>query len=1441
MTTPPARLRAAMSRRDMVPMIGIYDVFSATLAARHYDGLFLSGFSFAASYYGLPDIGFIAWSDVVDLARRIRAVLPEPHLVVDIDDGYVDPDVAAHVTRLLEDAGASAVVLEDQARPRRCGHFLGKRILEIDGYIEKLRRVLDARRKDIVVIARTDACDDAERVRRVRAFAEAGADAVLADGLTGFDSIRAIAAAVRVPVMFNQIAGGLSPRCTLAELRELGVTLVNYSTPCLFAAQEAIDRSLKDLKAADGLLPDIHRDGHVGVKACTALMMENMRRQLGDVPAPPGSTADAPPKPDGPQTVQRPPAPQSAAHEPLIERLGSLSPRQRRNLRDRLSDRPGARGLIPSRTPDAPSPASFAQARLWFLDRLYPGDKSYVSVSHLHITGTLDRDRFRRALEGVIQRQESLRTAIIDDGDGNPRLSVEPRLQFDIAYLDLAALPAERQETELERIASELCDQSYALDRAPLWRCSLVRTADDRHTLVWVIHHIVFDLWSRDRLADELADAYDRIPTGEDPPPLAVSYSDFAAWQHREFSQESLRSRLEPWLDMLADPPPPLDLPFARPRPPIQTFAGATVRDSHPAELLRAVQSLASSHATTRFTVFLAALGLLLRHCTGRDDIVIGVPVAGRTATDLEPIIGLFVNTLAIRVRLDGDPTFDELLARVRQNMLRALRYQDAPFDRVVHALNLPRDRSRQPLFSVVLNSHLRSAPRSAASRTLSILSDSRSNHAAQFDLSIILEPEGDGLGLDFKYNTDLFDQRPIVEFASAYRRVLRAVTRASASPISTILSALNQPEPSPAPVPTPPRQAVADDACLHRWFEARARRTPDATAVLSETHRLSYQQLDERADDLALRLRELDVRPDQPVGLYMTRSVEMVVAMLAILKAGGAWLPLDPGYPADRLAFSVRDAGLRVVLAQTAIAASVPGSPSHVLGIDADGRCERSIRSEADPACDRSAPAPPPHSDDRRLAYIIYTSGSTGRPKGVAIEHRAIVNHMRWMAHRFPLTPDDRVLQKTPIGFDASVWEFWAPLLSGATLVMAGPEAHRDPVELLRCIQRHRVTILQLVPTMLGAVLDHPTLAGAATLRRVFVGGEALGVATARRFFEQSSAELVNLYGPTEAAIDATYHVCDREPQGGTVPIGRPIDGMKAYVLDDNLQPVPTGEIGELCLAGLGLARGYLNSPELTRQKFLPDPRSADPEARLYRTGDRVRQRPDGTLEYLGRSDGQVKLRGHRIEMGEIESLLCESPGVAAAAVILRTDRPDDPRLAAFVTPRPGGRIDPETLRSRLGVMLPAPAVPSSFTVLDTMPRLPSGKIDRAALTGLAAPSASPPLDPTEPTTDHGNQGDPDDVIAEVWRQTLDVTHARPEDDFFVSGGHSLLAMRLIARIKSRTGADLPVAALFERPTLAGLIAAVTEALQRPRAESEPAQAIPRIPRSQRPPTHGS
>ncbi|HEX8275245.1 MAG TPA: non-ribosomal peptide synthase/polyketide synthase [Longimicrobiaceae bacterium] len=1051
---------------------------------------------------------------------------------------------------------------------------------------------------------------------------------------------------------------------------------------------------------------------------------------------------------------------------------------------------------------DGPLPLSFAQQRLWFLHRMEPESPAYNVPAALRLRGRLDAAALERALAGVVRRHESLRTVFAERG-GEPVQVVLDDAAPELRRADLRGLQPAERERAAARLAREEALRPFDLARGPLLRAALLRLDEEEWVLLFAMHHVASDGWSVGVLVREVGELYAAFAEGRGPalPELPVQYADYAAWQRAWLVGDALERRLAWWRGRLAGAPPLLELPTDRPRPAVQDGRGGAVAFRLSARTAHAVRAIARDAGATPFMALLAAWQALLARWSGQDDVLVGTPVAGRTRVELEGLIGFFVNTLVLRAELSGDPGFRALLGRVREAALGAYAHQDVPFERLVEEMQPERTLRHTPLFQAMFALQnagggelelggLRAEPLESAA------------DVAKFDLDLQLAEEGDGLAGALVFRAELFDAATAERLAAHFAALLEGALAAPDAPLARLplMDAAERArvlEAGRAPA------AAHAFAPVHAGVAAQARRTPGAPAVAWERGTLTYAELDARASRLARWLRGRGVGPETRVGICLERGPELAVAMLAVLRAGGAYLPLDPGYPAARLEHALDDSGAAVLLTQERLLGGLPDTGAEIVCVDADA-----ARIAREPAED-----PGVETDPDALAYLIYTSGSTGTPKGVGVPHRALANHMAWMLREWPLAADDRVLQKTPAAFDASVWEFWAPLLSGATLVMARPDAHRDPAELARAVAAERITVLQLVPSVLAAMLAEGRLERG-TLRLLFCGGEALPARDAARAREAAGAEVVNLYGPTEACIDATWHRVTGVEGGTTVPIGRAVDGVAAHVLDPDGEPAPWGVPGELCLGGAQLARGYLGRPDATAAAFVPDPFADEGGARLYRTGDRARRLADGALEYLGRLDQQLKVRGFRIEPGEVEAALRAHSGVREAAVGVRGGR-----LVGWVVAAEGG-ADAEALRAHLRRTLPEHMVPAALAVLDALPLTPGGKLDRRALPAPAGADGAAYVAPRTPAEAR---------LADVFAEVLGVERVGVDDDFFALGGHSLLATRVTSRVAHAFGVELPVRALFEEPTVAGLAArlpAVPDAEAQPPAEAAPPEA---------------
>ncbi|RKH39334.1 non-ribosomal peptide synthase/polyketide synthase, partial [Corallococcus sicarius] len=1047
-------------------------------------------------------------------------------------------------------------------------------------------------------------------------------------------------------------------------------------------------------------------------------------------------------------------------------------------------EKPPALERLP-RTGDLP--LSFAQQRLWFLDQLEPDSAAYNISSALLLEGALDVDALEKGLGALLSRHEALRGAF-PEADGRPVLRLAPdTLPLALRVEDLGHLPAEGRLDAALRQAAEDARKPFVLAEAPLLRALLLRLESGRHVLALTVHHIVADGASMAVLVRELSELYEAFRADRSPalPGLPVQYADFAHWQRQWLQGPVLEAQLDWWREQLRDMPQALELPTDRPRPAAQSFRGAAVPVRLPVELTQELHAFCRREGVTPFMVLLAAFQVLLHRHSGQEDVGVGSPIAGRTRSETEGLIGFFVNTLVLRARMGGDPTFRELLAQVRRTALGAYSHQDLPFEQLVDAVRPERDLSRSPLFQVMFVLD-QDALAGVQLPGLSLKPLSLERDTAKFDLTLALADTADGLVGSLEYSTDLFDAATVARLAGHLETLLRGILATPDQHLSRLplLSEAEQHQLVSEWNDTRlPREA---GLTLHGLIEAQVERTPEAVAVTFDGEHLTYRQLDARANQVAHALRERGVGPEARVALLMERSVELVVGLLGILKAGGAYVPLEPTLPQERLRSMLRDSEARLVLTQERHAPLLPGDAPAALCLDT-GWSDFAKHAQARPDVTVHGAG---------LAYVIFTSGSTGQPKGAMNTHEALCNRLLWMQEAYGLTAEDRVLQKTPYGFDVSVWEFFWPLMTGARLVVARPGGHQDSAYLTRIIVEQGITTLHFVPSMLRAFLEEPGVESCTGLRRIVCSGEALPADLQIRCLERLPAQLHNLYGPTEAAVDVTAWACARGDTRTSVPIGRPISNVYLRVLGPRLELVPPGAVGELFLGGIALARGYAGRPGLTAERFVPDPLGATPGARLYKTGDRVRYLADGSLEYLGRTDFQVKLRGFRIELGEIEAVLASHAPVRQAAVLVREDVPGQKRLVAYVVPA-SEPMDEEALRAVLKAHLPEYMVPSAFVSLPALPLSSNGKLDRRALPapGRAA-SGEDFLAPRTPM---------ERTLADIWAQVLGLARVGTGDNFFTLGGDSILGLQVVSRAR-RAGLRLTARQLFQHQTVAEL-----------------------------------
>ncbi len=1065
----------------------------------------------------------------------------------------------------------------------------------------------------------------------------------------------------------------------------------------------------------------------------------------------------------------------------LLKRLADLSPEKRRLLEMRLQmARSETAGPVlgPRERGDA-VPLSFAQQRLWLVDELEPGTGAYNVPVTLRLSGRLDVDALRRSLDALRERHESLRTTFGRVGD-EPVQVIHPAAPADLDVADLSHLPRAEAEAAAARLAEQEAARGFDLRVGPLLRVGLVRVAADEHLLLVNMHHIVSDGWSMGVFTRELQALYTAFVSGAQSPlpPPELQYADFALWQREWMVGETLERLLAYWRGNLAGAPPVLELPTDRPRPPVESHRGAVVPVEVPAPVAERLRALAREEGATLFAVLLAGVKTVLSRHAGQDDVVVGTAVANRSRSQTEGLVGFFVNTVALRTDVSGDPTFRQMVGRVKDTTLGAFQHQDLPFERLVEELKTERDLSRNPVFQVMFA--LQNAPGPDLVLPGLTLTEVEVNHrAAKFDLSIELTEREDGAirgSVDFA--VDLFDEATVERLAEHLRVVLQAAVARPDARLSTLpMMSAGEEAALRAEWATVPAE-YPGDRCFHELVAETAARTPDAPALLHGDETISYAELEARANRMANHLRGLGVVPESRVALALDRSAELVVGILGTMKAGAAYVPLDPAYPADRLAYMLQDSGAVVVVTLERHAHLFAGRGARLVRMDVD---RAALEAE-------SAEAPAVAADPSSAAYVIYTSGTTGQPKGVVAHHRGLVNSASAQRDLFGITPADRGILLFSPSFDASLFDVAPPLLAGASLRLApADDVHPGP-DLPGRLRGWGVTMLTTTPSTLAAI----PVEALPDVRLIFSGGERLPGELVERWGQ--GRRFVNIYGPTEATVWATWEEV-RPGCGGSPPIGRPLPNGSAYVLDRWLNLCAPGVPGELYLGGAGVTRGYHRRPGITAERFVPDPFSAEPGARLYRTGDRVRRRRDGRLDFMGRVDQQVKIRGYRVEVGEVESALASHPAVKEAVVLFRQDGPGGGRLVGYAVPSDQHAATGPAIRAWLQGVLPAYMVPAAVVVLDAMPVNENGKVEtrllpvpdlEAAAEGFVAPRT-----PTE------------EVLAGTWAEVLRVERVGVGDNFFELGGHSLLATRVISRIRQLFRIELPVRAIFEAPTV--------------------------------------
>ncbi|MBW4569115.1 MAG: amino acid adenylation domain-containing protein [Tolypothrix carrinoi HA7290-LM1] len=1097
----------------------------------------------------------------------------------------------------------------------------------------------------------------------------------------------------------------------------------------------------------------------------------------------------------------------------IIKRRSKLSPAKQAILEKRLGGEhePDTHQIvIPCRTQQSPVPLSAPQQRLWFLQQLEPQSSVYNEFACIQLKGILNFAALEKSLNEIVKRHESLRTSF-ETLDEQPVQVIHPTLTVELPMINLSDLPQALQDAEVERLTAEVAQKPFDLASSPLLRVMLLQTGEQEHLLLLVIHHIVCDGWSIQVLNQELAVLYEAFSADKSSPlsELPIQYADYSIWQHQWLQGEREKTQLSYWKQQLADAPTTLSLPIDRQRPPAQSFKGAASFFKLSSHLTGMLRSLSKKQGVTLFMTLLAAFQAQLYRYTSQEDICIGSPIANRNHADIERLIGFFVNTLVFRTDLSGNPSFLELLNRVRQVCVGAYAHADLPFDRLVGELHPERNLSHTPLFQVTFALQ-EDTKKDLVLPGLTLKWLQNHSETAKFDLALHVVDSKPELWGWWEYNTDLFDAATIERMVGHFTNLLEGIVNQPGKRLSD-LPLLTEPERQTLLVNwNDTTTDYPQDKCIHELFEAQVEKTPDAVAVVFEDQQLTYGELNAKANQLAHYLRSLGVKPEVLVGICVERSLLMVIGLLAILKAGGAYVPLDPAYPPERLAFILQDAQVSVLLTQQHLIENLPKNQISVVCLDTNWE---SIAQQ-------SLQNPISECTTDNLAYIIYTSGSTGQPKGVLVNHSNVVRLLATTEFWYNFNQQDVWTLFHSIAFDFSVWEIWGALLYGGRLIVVPYWLSRSPEDFYKLLLTQQVTILNQTPSAFRQLMQVEKSLGNSnnlSLRKVIFGGEALQLESLRPWFERhgdESPQLVNMYGITETTVHVTYRplkIADLEVAPASV-IGRPIPDLQVYLLDSYGQPVPIAVPGEMYIGGAGVVRGYLNRPELTAQRFISNPFSDKPSARLYKSGDLARYLPNGDIEYLGRIDHQVKIRGFRIELGEIEAVISQYPVVRETVVIVSEGSADSQRIVAYVVPQKEQTLTISELRSFLESKLPNYMMPAAFVTLEALPLTSNGKLDRKALP--ASDTVRPELEETfiAPQTTVEKQ------LAVIWAEVLGLENIGINDNFFRLGGDSILSLQVISKV-NQAGLHLTPKQMFQYQTIAQL-ATVIGTTQKVQAE---------------------
>ena len=1036
-------------------------------------------------------------------------------------------------------------------------------------------------------------------------------------------------------------------------------------------------------------------------------------------------------------------------------------------------------------------PVSFSQQSLWFYAQLVPDSPVYNIPNAVRITGALEEGILKEALSRISLRHESLRT-IFKNAGGKPTQEIIPSACVSLGFVDLIGISG-LGSGELQRLMEEEAWKPFDLEKCPLWRVVLYKLQAEEYVLLLTIHHIISDAWSNGIFVKEFFAIYEALASGKTDtlPPLSIQFADYAAWQRERFERQDILQNLLTYWKKQLDNPTVLELPTDYPRPAVQSFSGNARIISLPEELCKRIKAFCLREDVTFFMLLLAAFKTLLHRYSGQEDILAGTVVANRSRIETAGMLGFIMNTLVLRTDFSGNPTFKEVLQRVKKMTLDAYAYQEIPFDILLEKLKPERDLGRTPLFQVMYI-HQNTGEVVLNLPGFDIKPVELQNKVAPFDLRLITEEKNGCILCRLDYCSDLFRDAAVERMLLQYERIIDGMI---SNPLQKIdeFSFLSQSELKKILVDfNNTSVSFPTDRLIHQMFEDQVQKTPHSTALVFEGSKMSYGELNCRANRLAHHLKKLGVGPDVAVGVCIERSFEMVISLMGILKAGGAYVPFDPNYPKDRVEYMIRDARVNVLITFESLIPLIPEFDGELICLDReDGRLDG--EKDENPACEAT---------DGNLAYIIYTSGSTGEPKGAMNTHLGMRNHKQWMQYNYKLTANDRVLQKTPFSFDVSVWEFFWPLITGACLVVAKPEGHKDPGYLVRTIVEENITVIHFVPPMLSVFLEHTDVRRCVSLRHVFCSGEALSIELQHRFFNYFDIPLHNVYGPAECADVSTAWTCRSDYSDRIVPIGRPISNVQTYILDKHMNPLPLGVAGELCVGGAGVGRGYINKPGLTEARFVSNPFSSEPGAVMYKTGDLARYLEDGVIEYMGRSDFQVKIRGMRIELTEIERVLAGHPAIKECTLNTWEKQPGSVHLVCYAVSSREAAVKPAELQAYLGKSLPDYMVPRIYVFLEKIPLLPNGKINRKEL-------PAPVFAVSEGYAAPGNELE--NRIADIWKEELGLACVGTNDNFFEIGGHSLLLTKVHNRLNKEFGKEFSLIDLFTHSTISALAAFIS------------------------------